>query len=346
MSETDINQEVKQSQDVKQTQDVKQSQEIKDKPSEMFFVDKTVPKESSKEKSKASSDTTNFIGKGANRHLDKSWNIKFTVGSELFKNIIEFIETVGYDTLMIFRKKEVSMLIIDKMQTHAISIKINRIEFIDYIVKDLKDDDDEKVVYIDTSIITDELSINEKYPIDVYIDTLELNRFYIVNAKEIVGRQLEALNTTDAMESIVNKNKSMQNSIINMILGENYQKVIVNQIPFANLIKSMTKKTSKDKDSLTIATLCLRKHELDFVIEKDIQSTSVVLSGEDILVYPIREDEVRFNLEFFNKFGKLKLTYAVILYISGGMPLVLETKLGGGKVVIHYLIAPRVDEDN
>ncbi len=316
--------------------------------SEMQFIDKGIPSKQEKEKSKSSipSSNTEFISKSSNRRLNEPYNIKFTISSDLFKNLVEFIGTVGYDVLFIFKKKEVLMLSIDAAQTHSITVKFEKIEFSDYIIKELENDDDEKVVYIDISVIIDELSINEKFPIDFYVDTLEMNRFYVVNGKEIVEKQLESLNTSDSIESTVSKYKSMYNSIKKLTSVIDYQKVVVNQVPFMNVIKSLSKKTEKGEGKTTYATLYSNKHELDFRIEKDVKKSSIMLSGEDIMVYPLREDKVVFSLAFLNKIGKLKLTFVASMYICTDKPIIIETRLGIGKCIVHFLIAPRIEDSD
>ena len=102
-----------------------------------------------------------FVSKSSNRRLNEPYNIKFTISSDVFKNLVEFVGTVGYDVLFIFKKKEVLMLSIDTAQTHSIAVKFEKTEFSDYIVKGLEKDDDEKIVLIDISVIIDELDIDE-----------------------------------------------------------------------------------------------------------------------------------------------------------------------------------------
>lgn len=325
-------------------------------PNQIFFKDtgkekKSDEKSSSGSSSGAGSGTMEFVGKGANRRLDEPWNIHFTIGSQTFVNLITLINEIEYDALFLFKKKELIIISIDKGTTHASTIKFEKTEFSDYVVKGLEKDDDEKTVYIDISIIIDELSINENNPIDFYIDTLEKNRFYVINGKEIVRKQLTSTNV--GAESILQKYKNFLAMMDRLIKDGRYQKVIANQVPLSILTKSLSKKKSQKKDSDVVVDMLLNKNELDFRIEDEVRGSSIVLSGEDVMVYPIEDDRVRFMLDYIIKFGKLKLTYNVAMYlcgekigISNSLPIILESRFGGGRITCSYLIAPRVDEDN
>src|SRR3970040_1528094 len=90
-----------------------------------------------------------FISKGSNRRLDEPYDINFTIGSKFFSNLITFINEMGYDTVMWFKKKEMKLLVIDPSKTHAASIRFDRIEFADYNIKGLENDDSERLIYID-----------------------------------------------------------------------------------------------------------------------------------------------------------------------------------------------------
>lgn len=323
-------------------------------PNQSFFSDKPPEQRTSSQHSTAtgsSAGSTEFIGKGSNRRLNENWDIHFILSAPAFINLITFISDIGYDAMFIFKKRELIIVDIDSANTHAATIKIEKTEFTDYVVKGLEKDDDEKVVYIDTSIIIDELSVNENYPVDFYVDTLEKNRFYVVNGKEIVRRQLSV--TSEGTESIIGRYKSFLDMMNRLITRKEYQKIIANQNPVMGLIKSLNKKKSQKKNESVIVDLSLSKIELDFQIqdENGIKGSSIVLSGEDILVYPMESDLLKFNLEYFNKLGKLKMTFNVAMYICGNkagnsLPLVVETRFGGGRIIMNYLIAPRVETND
>ena len=127
------------------------------------------------------------------------------------------------------------------------------------------------------------------------------------------------------------------------LVNKDYQKIVINSTPFTSLLKSLSKKADKGKDKNTYCELELTKHKLDFKILGDVCGSSLELSGEDLLVYPINEENVEFDLKLLNKFGLLKQTFTTNLYSHGDkLPFIFESRLGGGKILVYYLIAPRV----
>ncbi len=280
-----------------------------------------------------------FIKKGSNRKITEPYDIHFMIGSAFFSNLVEFTSEVGYDVVLWFKKKEMKLVMIDASQTHGLSISFDKIEFADYSVNGLENDDSEKLVYIDLSIISEDLLINENYPIDFYIDTVQNNRFYVVCGKEMVRKQLESVSLGD--DSVLTTRKKFDNSIHRIAENSGYQKVVVNMNSMNGLIKSLNKKKSKVKEKSTYLFIYSRRGELDFIIENEVKGSSYVLSGEDMLVSPINECKIELVLEFLTKMSKLKLTYNPTFYIGANLPIMVETRLGGSKIILCYLIAPR-----
>lgn len=312
-----------------------------EKLSETFFKGK-IGISSEKSESKSSSITTKRI----NRRFNDEFDIKFSIGSETFENIIGFLGEIGHDIIFRFKKKELILYIIDVSTTHVAYVSIPNTELTEYIVKDKNignkasdeensENSDEAVVYVDCSIIK-KLAINKEYPIDIYIDRFNKKRFYVVNGKERVSKLLQSMD--DNLSNTLQTYKGSTDKI-NALLGESsYQKIVVVHTGLKWIFNSLAKKES---DDVKLVNIFLRKHEIDFRIEEDTQDASILLTGEDVLVYPITEDEFGYNIEYFSKFNKLKLGHPVSIYCNSNMPLMFETKLGGGNIKLYFVIAPR-----
>ncbi len=327
-------------------------EQVNDQPNNSFFVDKggsskKDAKDTKSEKDLHESRNTEFIGKSSNRKLDSSigYNIHFTLGCSTFTNIINFISEVDYNVAFCFRKREVQIISIDPGDAHGVIVRLDKIEFSDYGIKDIENENDERWILIDTSVITDDMSFNEEKPIDFYVDTINKNRFYVINGKEQVEKQLNSIKTSDAEDALLKKHKSFYSVIQRLTNDERYQKIVVNYSPFTSVLRSLSKKTDKQKDASTLSTLHLTKYDLDFRIENETKSSSIMLSSDDIMVYPLQNDTFKFNLKFLNKLGKLKLNNVVDTYISGTLPIIFSSRIGGGGAQMWYLLAPRIDSD-
>lgn len=281
---------------------------------------------------------TEFTTKGVNRKLDKKYDIKFTAGSELFSNILEFIHEIGYDVIMRFGLRRMHMYMVDVSNTHLVHVMFDKTEFAEYVVEGI-DENSEKVIYLDTSLIND-FEVNKDYPIDFYVDTKDEMKAYIANGKEIAWRRLNSMAAT--MNNTLQGYKESEIKLKSLLELEKYQKIVVNQGALKSVLRSVSKKTGrKDVNFLVIK---LRKNEIGFEMESKDRGSSIVLSGEDVLVYPQKEDSLNINIDYFKKFNKLKLTYQCIMYINSDLPLVYETKLGAGRIGVYLIIAPRARE--
>jgi hypothetical protein len=232
------------------------------------------------------------------------------------------------------------MYIIDPSSTHVSYISIAKTEFAEYEVVGITKDS-EKVVYMNISIV-DDLMINEDHPIDVYIDTLNTMMYHIVNGKEVVSRRLNSME--DNLSLLLQSYPSADEKVRALITDDNYQRVTIVHNALKTVLNSIAKKGGKDKDA-TLLNMYLELHDIDFRIEGELKKASVLLSGEDILVYPIRPETLEMKVEYFKKFSKLELSFPVNLYCNNLMPLVFETKLGGGGIRLYFIVAPRVNID-
>jgi hypothetical protein len=70
-----------------------------------------------------------------------------------------------------------------------------------------------------------------------------------------------------------------------------------------------------------------------------------MLYGEDIIIGGTRDVEHVYKLEDYNKFGKLKFTNNINLYVNENLPLIMETKFGASRIVLYYLLAPRDSDE-
>lgn len=282
---------------------------------------------------KSSSITTKRI----NRRFNDEFDIKISIGAETFENIIEFLGEIGNDIIFRFKSKELILYILDVSTTHVAYVSISNTELTEYIIKDSTsgENSDEVVVYVDCSIIK-KLTVNKEYPIDIYIDRINKKRFYIVNGKERVSKLLQSMD--DNLSNTLQSYKGSTDKITALLGESSYQKVVVVQNGLKWVLNSLSKKAS---DEVKLVKMVLKKHEIDFRIEEDVQDASVLLSGEDVLVYPMTDDELECSIEYFSKFNKLKLTHPISLYCNSNMPLMFETKLGGGNIKLYFVIAPR-----
>lgn len=308
-----------------------------DKLSETFFKS-GIGAISGKNELKSSSITT----KRFNRRFFDEYDIKFSIGSETFENIIEFFGEIGYDIIFRFKKKELILYIIDVATTHVAYVSIPHTELTEYVVKDssskngmIEENSDEVVVYVDCSIIK-KLTVNKEYSIDIYIDRFNKKRFYIVNGKERVSKLLQSMD--DSLSNTLQSYKGSTDKITALLGEGSYQKVVVVDRGLKWVLNSLAK---KETDEIKLVNMVIKKHEIDFRIEENVEDSSVLLSGEDVLVYPITEDEIECNIEYFCKFNKLKLSHPVSIYCNSNMPLMFETKLGGGNIKLYFVIAPR-----
>lgn len=281
---------------------------------------------------------TEFHEKGANIKFNQPYDIKFTIGSENFQNLMEFLGTVGYDVAFRFGKKELQICILDSAKTHSIVIVSKSVEFAEYIVpKDMKDDE-ERIVYVDIEEEIDEMSINKELPVEVYIDTLINKTIYIVNGKEQFERR--TLNNGDESSGTLGFSKVGYATIKRMMNNENQQKVVVTQGAMKNLMASLSKKYPKVKEKIKICNVILKKNELEISLESDLKKNRMFLNGQDLMVYPLREDTVGIDFGYLVKFNKLKLNSQVNLYLCGQLPIVFECKFGGGNMTVYFMIAP------
>jgi hypothetical protein len=254
-----------------------------------------------------------MVGKGVNRVLDESWNIKMTMDSEIFDGIIKFLQEMGYSTIFRFNNKEVKLYIIDPSNTHASLVIIDKTEMAEYVWKSKINTDNEidyeEPVYVDTDVIEDMRQLNS---MDNQDNTLSTYEGYI-----------------EKLNNIWLKNESS----FKMIIGHN---------GFQTVVKSLEK---KKKSEIKFVHVKYGKNEIEFVSRDNVRSSSIMLYGEDIIIGGTRDVEHVYKLEDYNKFGKLKFTNNINLYVNENLPLIMETKFGASRIVLYYLLAPRDSDE-
>ncbi len=70
-----------------------------------------------------------------------------------------------------------------------------------------------------------------------------------------------------------------------------------------------------------------------------------VISGSDALVYPLTDGYVIVGTEYLITYSKLNLTQQVTMYLANSLPLIFDTRLGGGNIKVLFVIAPRIERD-
>lgn len=305
------------------------------------------------EGAKGSRKESEIIAKGVNRKFNEPWNIKITMTGETFDELFKFLREIGYSTLFKFTEKEIKIYIIDPAGTHMSLVIIDKTEVAEYMgVNNNKAQEHtvnghisnehishEHVIYVDTDVIED-MSLNVKFPVEIFFDTAEKKKMYIVNGKEMVSRRL---NSTDNQDNTLGTCENYENKLMNQwIKNENVFRITVGHIGLKNAIVSLEKKKKTD---IKLTTVEFRKNEIEFIVEDDVRRSSAIMYGEDIVIGGTRDVNNIYTLEHITKFGKLKLTNNVNLYVNDNFPLIMETKFGAGKIVLYYMIAPRVDND-
>lgn len=284
-----------------------------------------------------------MVGKGVNRVLDESWNIKMTMDSEIFDGIIKFLQEMGYSTIFRFNNKEVKLYIIDPSNTHASLVIIDKTEMAEYVWKSKINTDNEidyeEPVYVDTDVIED-MNISTKHPVDLYFDTVDKRKMYIVNEKEILSRQLNSMDNQDNTLSTYEGYIEKLNNI--WLKNESSFKMIIGHNGFQTVVKSLEK---KKKSEIKFVHVKYGKNEIEFVSRDNVRSSSIMLYGEDIIIGGTRDVEHVYKLEDYNKFGKLKFTNNINLYVNENLPLIMETKFGASRIVLYYLLAPRDSDE-
>lgn len=292
-----------------------------------------------------------IIGKGTNRKFDKKWNIKICMGTEFFDGLFRYLREMGYSTVFKFNEKEVRIYVIDPSKTHAGIVAIDKTEMAEYELKGLGLGPESAlgvdgkakdiIVYVDTDVIED-MGLNAKYPVDLFFDIIGAGgeksekKMYIVNGKELVSRKVNSMENKDGTLGMY---EEYEKRMFTWIKDENCFRMSVSSNGLKGALVSLEK---KKKAEIKLVSTMFKKNEIEFVAENEVRRHSSLIYGEDIVVGGSRDVENIYNLENLVKFGKLKLTNYVSLYIKENSPLVFETKLGSGKIVLYYLIAPNV----
>lgn len=296
-----------------------------------------------------------MVGKASNRVLDKKWNIKIQVAADFFTETLAFITSMGYNTVIGLSPKMVKIYKIAPDNSHLAYVTIDKTEMSEYINNDFalpdimqtnqptteQTEPPEEIIYVEFDFL-DELYINNKYPVDIYFDTKDLQRMYIVNAKAIESRRINDEGNENASISTYKSNYA---KVFNFIKHSNTVSTTYNHPSLSNILLILEKKkVKKDKKSSGILEIKFGISETEFLIgnENESHSSSIQMYGDDIALRPLRESSMLLELDFLVKLKKLKFGSNVTFHVNEGKPIVIETRFGAGKVRLFYIIAPRV----
>ncbi len=309
-------------------------------------------------KDKNQSQTDEMIGKASNRVLNEKWNIKIQIAADFFTEMFAFITEMGFNTVIGLTQKQIKIYKLNSADnTHLTYITIDKTEISEYINTDFvlnnlmptsdinkdenKDEENETLIYVEFDMLN-ELSFNNKYPVDIYFDTKEKNTMYIVNAKSIESRRLNDITTKT--DTSINTYNLHWNKVFLYLKNENMVHVTVSHVSLSNVLGSLEKKkTKKDKASTGILKIKFGLSDIDFTISNEIKSTSIQMYGDDIAIRGLREAFIMLQLDFLVKFKKLKLINNVVLHVYEKLPFIMEAKFGAGKIKLYYVISPRIE---
>lgn len=299
----------------------------------------------------------------SNRSLDQKYNVKLVLTTDFFEETFKFLKEISYKTIFRFYPHEAQIFAIEPSLSHGASFKIEKTEMSDYQLKlapqqeeqeeqtllqeknkENKESEQEKlqevVAYLDADIMED-IHLNNRYPVEIFFDTIYKQRIYIINNKEIVSKRL---NSTVNNEPILVNYKILDIKIKEWSGRPNSFKMVVGSKGFKNVLMSLERKKgpkSSTSNAPTFINVTYKPDEIDFTLNSDLKSSSILISGDDITTPGEREVKAIYNLNELVKLNKLKYNNNISLTINDDYPLVVETKYGSGRTVLNYIIAPR-----
>lgn len=296
-----------------------------------------------------------FTGKSANLKIEEKWNVKMQFGTLFFTELFAFLSELGTSTILRLNKRGAKIYVLDKEGTHASYTLIDRTEMSEFINIDdvgisetpenpekLTDTDKETVIFAEFEL--DEMTLNEKYPVDVYFDTKEKNTMYIVNGKTIESRRLKSMDSKD--DPTIGTYSGYYERLMKWLKDEESFIMNISYVSFGNILKSLEKKKSKkDKTISNYAKIEFRKNEIEFKIENEIKSSTFKMHGDDIATPGTRDTSFLMQLDQLTKLAKLKTKNNIILHINERLPLIVETKFGAGKIHFYYIMSPRTESE-
>lgn len=308
-------------------------------------------------KKKDESPSNEMIGRTSNRKLNEKWNIKIQINSEFFTNLFKFLREMKYDTIFLFQKSGIRIYTIDASNTHLSYTLIDKTELSEYInskysqlndfTNNPENQEDETVIYVDMDLL-EEMEINNKYPIDLYFDTIEKNKMYVVNSKTIESRRLNSTDNKD--DQSLKTYDRFYKSLISYIKNESSFKMVVSSIAFKNVLMNLSKKVKKSSDkggdSPKVLKVFFGKNDINFIVENEVKSSSIQMYGEDITLGGIRDVTAFYELKFFTKISKLNFENSVTFYVNENLPFIIEVRYGAGNIKFYYILAPRIENDN
>lgn len=302
------------------------------------------------EKEKKISKEDEMIGRSANRKLEEKWNVKMQFGVDFFTELFTFLNEMGYDIILGLTKRQVKIYIIDSSGSHLCLVTIDKTEMSEYVLKvdtpivnteipTETETETETLVYVEFDIL-DEMTLNSKYPIDVYFDTIENNTMYIINGKSLESKRLKSLDSSS--DQTIGTYKTHPTNLMRWLKYEDSFIMNVSYISFSNILKALQKKKGKkDKSATKNINVDFRKNTIDFRIQSEIKSSSFQMNGDDIAIPGERDVSFLLDLEILTKLSKLIFKTNAIIHINENLPLIIETRFGAGKIHLYYLIAPR-----
>lgn len=284
-----------------------------------------------------------FNTKGKNIKFDKYHNIKFVIGAEIFSNISDFLTNINLDVVFRIFKNKTRLYTVDAATTHKAVVEIKRLEFAEYEFIDIDDiGDDEINIYVDLSVIK-ELMIVKDHALDMYIDIKKEKRIYFVCGNDVRWVRLNSMTESDVVLSTFKNEENAMNSIMSK---KDFQRIVMNYKAINDLLNSLVKKEIKGKESAGTVTLQASRDRIGYLVEDELKGGEFWCYGESIIVYPINECRVDIAIEYIKIFNKIKFDNQVKILMCENLPIILETRVGGGGIIIHFMIAPRIEGDN
>ncbi len=293
-----------------------------------------------------------MVGKSSNRILDKKWNIKIQIAADFFTETFRFMNEMGFTTVIGLSERTVRIYRLDPSNTHFTYITIDKTEMSEYINNDFPINIDnvqdnsqntqipEQILYIELDML-DEIYINNKYPVDIYFDTKQMKKMYIVNGKTVESIRL---NDIENSNTSVSSYKIHYDKLLKYMNHESMNHVTLAYGALGNVLTSLEKKMSKkDKKSSVFLKIKFGLSEIDFIVgnENETKSSSIQMYGDDIAIRGMQEVNILLEIDFLVKLKKLKFASNVTFHVNEEAPIIIETRFGAGKIRLLYLIMPR-----
>lgn len=271
-----------------------------------------------------------------NRKFDGRYDIKITMGPLYFAEFMRFMKDINYDILMIFQKEKIKFYTIHSSKSLGALISLDNVEVADYEIKT-----DQEIRCLLGIEFVDKITLNEQYAVDMYID-LRDNKVSVINGKEISWTRLASTKNENILLSSFEGVESRINEWTDINSASKLTKIVLGST-LRGVLQSLDKKRP-DKKSKMKVDVEFKKNEIDFTVSNQNGGSSIQMYGEDIVESNLKETIINtYSLEYLAKFGKFKQFFNNInLYVKTDHPLVMETTMGSGGIVIQYFVAPHL----